>query len=261
MSELPSPPQAPAKQPGGVSWRALALTLCIGLGGGAAAGSLWRVAAPSAAAPAPAVGATLAHADFGTTAVSDDARAVAEHVVREGDHGGRAFAIVDKAEATLLIFEPNGRLSGASPILLGLAHGDDSVPGIGERPIPLISPKERTTPAGRFIAEAGQNTKGEQIVWVDYDAAVSMHAVRPLVAAERRLERLASPDPAERRISYGCINVPKEFFRTVAQPAFSSPGGVIYVLPETRPWRSLFENSVAAVPSNAPRADGERPPG
>jgi hypothetical protein len=66
-----------------------------------------------------------------------------------------------------------------------------------------------------------------------------MHSVRALVAEERRLERLASPNPAEHRISYGCINLPHEFFKTVAQPAFAQAGGVIYVLPETRPWQTI----------------------
>jgi hypothetical protein len=63
-------------------------------------------------------------------------------------------------------------------VLLGLARGDVSVPGIGERKISDINPHERTTPAGRFISEPGRNLSGEDIVWVDYDAAVSMHRVR-----------------------------------------------------------------------------------
>lgn len=54
-------------------------------------------------------------------------------------------------------------------------------------------PHERTTPAGRFLAEAGRNADGDDIFWVDYDVAVSMHRVRAHVPAERRLQRLASP--------------------------------------------------------------------
>jgi len=85
-------------------------------------------------------------------------------------------------------------------VLLGLARGDDSVPGIGERKIAEILPFERTTPAGRFVGERGRNASGEDIVWVDYDAAVSMHRVRATNPKERRLERLASPTPADNRI-------------------------------------------------------------
>ncbi len=55
-----------------------------------------------------------------------------------------------------------------------------------------ILPEERTTPAGRFVAELGHNIKGEDIVWVDYDAAVSLHRVRATNPTERRLQRLAT---------------------------------------------------------------------
>lgn len=210
-----------------------------------AAGLAWRQFGHDAplveTTPTEASTAVTPHADFGTTDASADAHALADRVVAAQDHGDRPFAIIDKVAATLFVFDAAGRLTGSSPILLGLAPGDDSVPGIGDRPIAAIRPEERTTPAGRFVAKPGLNTGGESVVWVDYDAAVSMHSVRALVASERRLERLASPDPKEHRISYGCVNVPDAFFKTVAQPAFSTAGGVIYVLPETRPWQTVFE--------------------
>ena len=85
-------------------------------------------------------------------------------------------------------------------MLLGLARGDDSVPGIGERKMSEIRPEERTTPAGRFNSEPGINLQGEDIVWIDYDAAVSMHRVRTNNKKERRLERLASAHPEDHRI-------------------------------------------------------------
>jgi hypothetical protein len=169
-----------------------------------------------------------------------DVHRVADWVVASADHGQQPFAVVDKAQAMLYVFAPSGRLAGASPILLGLARGDDSLPGIGDKPIATIKPEERTTPAGRFNAEPGKNLGGENIIWVDYDAAVSMHSVRANVASERRLERLKSPDPAEHRISYGCINVPAAFYDSVAWPSLGTAGGMVYVLPETRPLVDVF---------------------
>ena len=80
-------------------------------------------------------------------------------------------------------------------MLLGLARGDDTVPGIGEKKLSEIPPEERTTPAGRFVAEPGVNAEGDDIVWVDYDAAVSMHRVRTTNPVERRLQRLLSRTP------------------------------------------------------------------
>ena len=139
------------------------------------------------------------------------------------------------------VFDIAGGLRGASPVLLGSAVGDDGVPGIGSRPIPQILPQERTTPAGRFIGERGRNMAGEEIVWVDYDAAVSIHRVRATNPEERRLERLATPSPDDNRISYGCINVPVAFFEKFIAPAFETQRAVIYVLPETKLGQQVFD--------------------
>jgi hypothetical protein len=118
-------------------------------------------------------------------------------------------------------------------VLLGLAKGDHSVPGIGNKTISQIRPDERTTPAGRFEAVMGFNHKGKQTLWLDYEQALSMHAVIKGTPLERRAQRLASPTPLDNRISYGCINVPVPFFQEVIQSNFSGNGGIVYVLPET----------------------------
>jgi hypothetical protein len=70
-----------------------------------------------------------------------------------------------------------------------------------------------------------------------------MHRVRLVDPKERRLERLASPDPAERRISYGCINVPVAFFDSVVWPLLRSTRAVVYVLPEVRDVREVFASA------------------
>ncbi|VTU37310.1 hypothetical protein RA8CHR_05690 [Variovorax sp. RA8] len=157
-----------------------------------------------------------------------------------GDNQGAAFAVVDKKGARVHVFDAGGKKRASAPILLGLARGDDSVPGIGERPMAQIRPEERTTPAGRFATEPGRNLQGEDIVWVDYDAAVSMHRVRATNPAERRLERLATPGVEDNRISYGCINVPAAFYDAHVKPTLGAHRGVVYVLPETRPLAAVF---------------------
>src|SRR5206468_1038865 len=81
---------------------------------------------------------------------------------------------------------------------------------------------ERSTPAGRFVGERGHNARGEDVVWLDYDAAVSMHRVLTSNPEERRLERLATPTSDDKRISYGCINVPVDFYETYIQPMFAT---------------------------------------
>jgi hypothetical protein len=163
------------------------------------------------------------------------------------DNAGQPFVVLDKRGAHLWLFDGRGQVLGNTPVLLGMAKGDDSVPGIGERPIQQILPHERTTPAGRFLAEAGENADGEDIFWVDYDAAVSMHRVRAKVPGERRLQRLASPTPADNRISYGCINVPVAFYDLRLKPTLLRNRGVVYVLPETTRSRPLWQTLQAAA--------------
>src|SRR5688500_12047446 len=89
-------------------------------------------------------------ANFDREHASAAARQVANWVVDSGDSARMPFVIVDKVEAKVFVFDADGRLRGAAPALLGLAVGDESVPGIGERALSTIRPEERTTPAGRF---------------------------------------------------------------------------------------------------------------
>lgn len=192
----------------------------------------------AAAKPRPAV--VHRYADFRQVNASVDARHIANWALYSGDHEGKAVVIVDKRDARVFVFSPEGRLISSTPALLGSAVGDHTVPGVGEKPLSQVRPEERTTPAGRFIAEPGFNMKGEDIVWVDYDAAVSMHRVRPTVKSERRLERLASSTAADNRISFGCINLPAVFYEQVLSPTVQKVGAVIYVLPEVQSVQALF---------------------
>lgn len=179
-------------------------------------------------------------ADFRGEAASAEARHIADWVVDSGDNRRLPYVILDKRNARVFVFDAQGVLLGATPVLLGAAAGDDSVIGIGNRAIADVRPEERTTPAGRFDAEPGRNASGEDVLWVDYNAAVSMHRVRAIEPSERRLERLASPTAADNRISYGCINVPVRFYEDVVRTTFARSRGVVYVLPEVKPLGQVF---------------------
>jgi hypothetical protein len=179
-------------------------------------------------------------ANFEREHKSQDAQHVADWVVDSGDNRGMPFVIVDKRDAKVFVFDADRRLRGAAPALLGVARGDDSIPGIGDRKLSDMRPEERTTPAGRFVASLGYNFHGKDILWVDYDGAVSLHRVITTNPTERRLQRLATPTPLDNRISYGCINVPVEFYNNVVSPAFTGTYGIVYVLPETRSIREIF---------------------
>ncbi|HEY0823898.1 MAG TPA: hypothetical protein VGD76_08945 [Ramlibacter sp.] len=196
--------------------------------------SQWSASRAPDSAPAPVATrpSTVPLADFQSAAPSPDARLVANWVVATRDHQDQAFILVDKKDAQVYVFHPDGRLRGSAPALLGAARGDRIVPGSEDKTPAQMKPEEKTTPAGRFVAKPGVNADDEDVIWVDYDAAISMHRVRPRVRSEARLERLASGADEDNRISYGCINLPVAFYENVARPTVDSYGAFIYVLPE-----------------------------
>ena len=207
-----------------------------------------RTAPPRSAAAVPAPAPHVVHgADFASRPASADARFIADWVTDSGDSRGLPFIVLDKRDARVFVFRADGRLIDSSPVLLGAAPGDDSVPDIGTRPIASVREDEKTTPAGRFVAQAGKNASHEDVVWVDYADAVSMHRVRLVDPKERRLERLASSDPAERRISYGYINVPVAFFESTIWPLLRTTRAVVYVLPETRDVHEVFTRAYPSI--------------
>ncbi|MDB5753054.1 MAG: hypothetical protein JWP65_3475 [Ramlibacter sp.] len=191
-----------------------------------AAGGLLCFTAAAAAGPPSAV---LAGAG------SADAQRLLEWIKRTGDHRGGPFAVVDKRNARILVYDGAGVLAGQSPALLGATRGDHTLAGVGRRTqTGDIGPDERTTPAGRFDAVPGLNLGGEPIVWVDYTSAFAIHRVRPGAAEAPRRRRLASASPHDNRASSGCVVVPVRFYEQVVQRVLGKYRSVVYVLPETR---------------------------
>lgn len=188
-------------------------------------------------------------ARFEGASVSDAVREVANWAFFTRDNQGRAVVILDKKNATVYAFDPGGRLVAAAPALLGLTVGDDTAPGVGNKPLAEVRDHERTTPAGRFVARPGEDDSGVDVVWIDYDAAVAMHRVIDTFPAQRRRERLASPRAEDRRISYGCINLPEPFYEQVLSPTVRKGGAIVYVLPETRAPREVFGSWDVTAPA------------
>lgn len=255
MRNSPTPHRAKAHPPAGRGLPGLCVALLVAslvqplaFAGGDAAQQSSQVAISAKASSAPLASAAAAdvpaahprRAYFGQESVSPQATHVADWVVDSGDNQGMPFMIVDKVHAKVLMFHADGRLQGAAPALLGLARGDDSVPGIGERKLSTIRPEERTTPAGRFVASLARDIHGQEMLWVDYATAISLHRVVKGTPSEQRAQRLNSATPDDNRVSYGCINVPVNFYGKVVSPAFTGTNGVVYVLPETRSAREVF---------------------
>ena len=231
-SGRPGPPARTARWPGPL-FAGLGLAAAVFGGAGAAAADDTTLG-QAAAAEAPA-------------AIQE----VRRWVLATGDNEGQPFVIVDKLDARVAAFDRAGAMIALAPILLGLATGDDSPAGIGDRPLADIGPLDRITPAGRFLAQLGENLGGKTVLWVDYEAAISLHPVVTTLSSEHRLARLDSPTTSDNRISYGCINVPVAFYSAVILPLFHDTPGLVYVLPETRSLEDEFfrrDRAAAAGP-------------
>jgi hypothetical protein len=178
-------------------------------------------------------------------------------VIATRDNGDRPFIVIDKVAAELFVFDPRTRTRLRAPVLIGIAKGDNSMPGIGDLELSRIPVSERTTPAGRFLAEFGPALDHEPVLWVDEANAVSLHAVVTSNPREQRLARLASPSPDDNRITYGCINVASDFYSKYIESQFRQGGGLVYILPDTRPLTEVF----ASIPRETapPARPGAKP--
>ena len=170
---------------------------------------------------------------------SAEAWQVINWVLATHDNNDKPFMVIDKVAAEVFLFDSKGETIGASPALVGMSVGDEATPGVADRELAHIPPKDRKTPAGRFIAKFGYAYGGRNVLWVDYPSATSLHAVMT-IRNQHRAERLKSPTPEDNRITYGCINVPKDFYDRHVRPLFKGTSGVVYILPETKSLNEVF---------------------
>jgi len=187
----------------------------------------------------PATAPQSAAIDLALQSASAEVKRVARWVIDSGDNGNMPFVLVDKVDAQVFAFDAAGHLQGTAPALLGMAKGDRLL-APNSASMSQMRPEVRITPAGRYVSRLAIDSHGKELLVIDYDASISMHPVVKGTPLEHRAERLASPTPVDNRISFGCINVPPEFYTTFVHPAFEKTQGVVYILPETRPASELF---------------------
>src|SRR5690349_77334 len=88
----------------------------------------------AAGASAPDAAPSPKHAGIASWNAPDAVKKMAHWVLDSGDNRGLPFAILDKPEAKVFVFDKSGKILGNAWVLVGLARGDDSVPGIGTMP-------------------------------------------------------------------------------------------------------------------------------
>jgi hypothetical protein len=165
------------------------------------------------------------HAALERDRASPEVLQVAKWAVNSNDHAGLPFFVVDKTQARLFAFDEAGRLRASTTVLLGSHRGDGTA-------VP-------ETPAGRFVSDTWRTALDDGIVWMDGAAALSLHRASSPAAPGRAMQRLASKDVEDKRISDGSLHVTDEFYGRYVAP-LRAGGSIAYVLPEVLPVRELF---------------------
>lgn len=172
--------------------------------------------------------------------LSHDAKNLADWISETRDNQDLPFMVVDKKETRVFLFLADGKLYSSTRALMGTMVGDDIVPGVGNKKLADVTLKERTTPAGRFVAQLGISSTKSELLWIDYESGFSMHPVITSNPIERRLQRLASLNKSEHRITYGCVNVSSLFYKEQVHKIFKVKGGIVYILPEIHSIHMVF---------------------
>ena len=108
--------------------RANMTLLALALGGGLLPSPATAQAMETAAQETPATETAAA-----PELITQDATLIANWAVASGDNRRLPFIIIDKLGAAVSVYDGQGRFLGATPALLGIAPGDEFVPGIGDR--------------------------------------------------------------------------------------------------------------------------------
>jgi len=178
--------------------------------------------------------------DFKQQSVASDVKQVVNWIMASRDNRKLPFAIIDKVNARVFVFDANGQLLGSDAALLGMGRGDRYDVASGSQKMSSIKPDDRITPAGRFVVSLQHDIHGKEVLLIDYNASIALHPVVKGTPAERRAERLNSITAQDNRISYGCINVPVKFYEKIVSPTFTKTNGVVYILPETSSAKTVF---------------------
>ncbi|WP_287372594.1 hypothetical protein [Prosthecochloris sp.] len=172
---------------------------------------------------------------------SEEVRKTVSWVKKNKDNRKLPYAIIDKKNAHIFVFDAKSKIVDHGPVLLGIAKSDRIDPKTLNARLSSIGKNDRVTPSGRYVSVFGPDHRGKDVLWVDTKYAVGLHPVAN-VPGQRRKTRLNSTTSADNRITWGCINVSKPLFTNVLTPLFKPKAGIVYILPEAAPIEQLLAN-------------------
>ena len=159
----------------------------------------------------------------------------------------KAFFIADKPNGKIHLFDTDGKFLKSSDALYGKQAGDVLTAEARVMPIEKMQDIDKITPAGVFnlsVSKAPDYTGGYTLRFTDDKGdmgGVAIHAVYTGDVKENREAKLASKDPNDKKISFGCINVDTSFFTGNIIPRIDKMenAGVV-VIPDAQEQLDLF---------------------
>lgn len=129
----------------------------------------------------------------------------------------QSFFIADKPNGMVYMFDNNGQFIAASDALYGEQAGDILTEESRAKPIEKVTKVDKVTPAGTFNVSFSKDPSyaGGYILRFEDEkgdlGGVSMHSVYLGNVNENRLQRLASSNLADKKVSFGCVNTSPKF--------------------------------------------------
>lgn len=170
---------------------------------------------------------------------SEEVRKTVSWVKKNKDNRTLPYAIIDKKNAHIFVFDAKSKIVDHGPVLLGIAKADRIDPKTLKAPLSSIGKKDRVTPSGRYHSVLGPDHRGKEVLWIDPVYAIALHPVAN-VPGQRRKTRLQSATAEDNRITWGCINISSPLFKSVLSPLFKPQAGFVYILPESSPVEHLL---------------------
>lgn len=194
--------------------------------------------------------------------MSPMAQSVFTEMAATAQISGKGFIIADKPNGMIHVFDKDGNVIAQDTALYGRDVGD--VLGSASS----LEGGKKVTPAGKYALEAvklrdgGTYAGGYTLDLVgtnDGTGTIAIHAAYLGNVNEKRLERLASPDVKDNRVSYGCINTSHKTFLDKIIPNINKlDGGMVFVLPDSPETFSMPAAPTAPQPAKTPKQNAMR---
>ena len=136
----------------------------------------------------------------------------------------KSLIVADKKGGQIYVYNSITNQLNVAPALYGKTIADE---------FSSASDRSTITPSGTFTSTKAFSTHLNEDVTAFLQRGKSLVAIHPVwtgTPAQRRLQRLASPEPEDNRITNGCINVPKSFYFDIIDKLKS--GAIVKVLME-----------------------------